>query len=181
MKNKHKQISLILLCGAFLVGCGRQEKSYINDLSCSSLLVSALLVGCEQEKSDMTVDQAFDYLTEPNNHCYSNISQRSKYCDYAGNLYDDAKNKVQNKVRQDPIIQRLLTKAQVVDCYNSYPEPAVCVAVDMRSNEIVMKVVKELGISATKPIFDTGSAFIQGKFNQQLQEQEANKLLSESD
>lgn len=162
MKNKHKQISLIaLLCGALLVGCGQQEKP------------------------DMTVDQAFDYITEPNNHCHSNILQwRSKYCDYAGNLYDDAKNKVQNKVRQDPIIQRLLTKAQVVDCYNSYPEPGVCVAVDMRSNEIVMKVVKELGISATKPIFDTGSAFIQGKFNQQLQEQqnnqEANKLLREA-
>ncbi len=154
---KNKQISMLILCG-LLIGCGHK-----------------------QEKTNMTVDEAFGYITDSmRNNCNSNQDDKGEYCDYANNLYSDANNKVQNKVLQDPIIQSLLTKAQGVDCYHAYPAPAVCIAVDMRANEIEMKVVRELGISATTSIFDVGSSFIQGAFNQTARNQEATKLLREA-
>lgn len=157
---KNKLISIVILCG-LLIGCGQQKPQ------------------------SMTVGQALDYITEPDNHCDSgSLLRRSKYCNYANDLYRDANSKVQDKVLQDSIIQRLLIKAQDVDCAHNYPEPVVCVAVDIRANEIEMKVVRELNISATAPIFDIGSAFIQGKFDQKLNDQqtnqEANKLLHEA-
>lgn len=89
---------------------------------------------------------------------------------------------VQDNILKDLVIQRLLIKAKDIDCYHK-TEP-VCVAVDIRANEIQMKEVKELNISTAVPIFDVGSAFIQGKFNRRLNEQqtnqEANKLLLEA-
>lgn len=52
---KNKQISLvILLCGALLTGCGQQEKPGMT-----------------------AVDQASDYITEPSNHCGSQIFRRT--------------------------------------------------------------------------------------------------------
>lgn len=149
-----------------------------------SLLCSAL-IGCEQQKNNvMTVDEAYNYKISTDNHCDSFTAWQGQYCDQAVGLYSDANIKVQDKVLQDPIVQKLLTKAQDIDCYHTYPEPAVCVAVDIRANEIVMKVVKELSISSTTPIFDVSSAHIQDKFNQRLNDKktnlEATKLLREA-
>lgn len=149
-------------------------------------LFCGALIGCgQQEKPDMTVDEAFDYYTNPDYHCNSSSHPwKGKYCNYADDLYNHANMKVQDNILKDLIIQRLLLKAKDVDCYHQSPDPAVCVAVDIRANEIEMKVVRELNISATAPIFNVGSAFIQGKFNQRLNEQqtnqEANKLLHEA-
>lgn len=148
------------------------------------VILCSVLIGCEQQaKPEMTVYDALDYLTTPDHNCNSPI-WKSKYCDYARDVYSHANMEVQNNILKDLVIQRLLIKAKDVDCYHQYPEPAVCVAVDIRANEIQMKVVKQLNISTAVPIFDVGSAFIQGKFNRRLNEQqtnqEANKLLLEA-
>lgn len=149
-----------------------------------TLLCSAL-IGCEQQKNNVvTVDEAYNYKISPDNQCDSFAPWQGQYCDQAVGLYNDANMKVQDKVLQDAIIQRLLTKAQDIDCYHTYPEPALCVAVDIRANEIEMNVIRELGLSAKTPIFDVSSAHIQDKFNQRLNDQktnlEATKLLHEA-
>ena len=149
-----------------------------------SLLCSAL-IGCEQQKNNvMTVDEAYNYKISTDNQCDSFAPWQGQYCDQAVGLYNDANMKVQDKVLQDAIIQRLLTKAQDIDCYHTYPEPAVCVAVDIRANEIEMNFIRELGLSAKTPIFDVSSAHIQDKFNQRLNDKKTNldatKLLREA-
>jgi hypothetical protein len=149
-----------------------------------ALLCGTLIICGQQEKPDMTVNEAWNYIKNPDNHCDSFIQRGDGNCGYANDLYSHANIKVQDKVLQDSIIQRLLIKAQDVDCAHNYPKPIVCVAVDIRANEIEMKVVRELNISATTPIFDVGSKFIQGKFDQRLNDQQtnqkANKLLHEA-
>ena len=130
----------------------------------------------------MTVDEAFNYITD-DNHCDSEIPDfRQKYCTYANDLYENANNKVQNKVIQDKAIQYLLIKARGVNC--AHDIQAVCDAIDTRANLIQMQVVKEMGVTATSPIFSVGSAFIQGKFEMQQsndeRSQQATKLLKEA-
>lgn len=153
-------------------------KIYITLVTLCTILISCK----QQENKVMTLNEAYNYKISLDNNCDSSILiWQGQYCDQAVDLYNDVNIKVQNKVLQDTIIQELLTKAQDFDCKHDYPKPALCIAVDIRANEIVMKAARELGISADPKIFDVSSASIQRifdiKLNNQQKNQEANKLL----
>ena len=125
----------------------------------------------------MTVDEAFGYVTTPSNNCKE---LKAEYCEYANNIYNTANTKVQNEVLKDSVIRKLLTQAQSIDCYHSYPEPALCMAIDARAVEVEMDVIKKLNISTTNPIFDVNSSSIQGGFNQEQRDKEALKRLKQA-